>query len=199
MRNQIWESAVLCWRSTWFGHIRLVTFGDPDSRFPSLLKVTDFIKSHQEASFSCWKIHCKERRSRLNLMGCMEKNHQSTPVGPCSISASQFCQARQPPDNPQTWLPGPLAVPVTHVSACRYESRLALLSRGSMFCWTTFTFRMNAQPGGNEWEAGPVPEVILLTISRHSHIIFEGILKHKMDLCLSSDLICRMFDLSDAK
>ena len=153
MRIQIWESAVLCWHSTWFGHIRLVTFGDPDSRFSSLLKVTDFITSHQEASFSCWKIHGKEHRSRLNLMGCMEKNHQSTQVGPRSISASQFCQARQPPDNPHTWLSGPLAVPVTHVSTCRYESRLALLSRGSMFCWTTITFRMNARPGGNEWEA----------------------------------------------
>ena len=92
MRNQIWESAVLCWRSTWFGHIRLVTFGDPDSRFPSLLKVTDFIKSHQEASFSCWKIHCKEHRSRLNLMGCMEKNHQSTRVGPCSIQRLSFAR-----------------------------------------------------------------------------------------------------------
>lgn len=110
-RYEKWESRFgklqfFCWHSTWFGHISLVTFGDLDSRFFVWWKVTDFIKSHQEASFNCWKICCKEHRSRLNLMGYTEKNHQSTQVGPHSISASQSCQPHPLPNNQKSLAPG---------------------------------------------------------------------------------------------
>lgn len=45
----------------------------------------------------------------------------------------------------------------------------------------------------------PVPEVGSLAISRHIHIIFKGMLKNKVDMCPSLNLMYSMFDSSDVK
>lgn len=45
----------------------------------------------------------------------------------------------------------------------------------------------------------PVPEGRSLAISRHIHVIFKGVLKKKVDMCPSLNLMYSTLDLPDVK